>query len=455
MWTSEKKLKARGVKFYFIIKQDVPKREHFLWQDAIAHSSPLSKYFRRVDFGYFGYSGDTAFISEWRGWNLIKVFCSDARISLRSSEVKSFYNKIFLQFLEWFIKFCRDRKVECKSYDFRILFRLHPSESHGEFVPIPSLDEVARKVVSPPSLLPNPPATPEEMFDFAKRTDVLSPEGFEVVLQQSEKAHLEAYGSYGIRTEEDANTYEFDILTPPGLPRNAELEKNLQGELCYRLILQSHEKATPDFNSIVRALLTKMLQNSVIDDKKIEHIYNNPDDYFVAIPYGTRFMLKFDLKKWDWDSELGKALDLSKKDIQRELKGTQYSLYGAIFYELTDEDLKRIEEVIEDIGYFKYTNRDELFVNLAITLVDSTYDRVIEIARKTDEILNSHKIIDLDTSPGTATDIEDAKKTVELCHIRLYKGWGKGKILCIFQTGIGGAFTGFHRCSRITVRRPS
>ncbi len=54
--------------------------------------------------------------------------------------------------------------------------------------------------------------------------------------------------------------------------------------------------------------------------------------------------------------------------------------------------------------------RDELFMNLSIILGDSTYERIVEIAKRTDEILNSHKIIDLDTSPGTATDIEDAKK---------------------------------------------
>jgi len=255
MWTSEKKLKARDVRFYFIIKQDIAEREQLLWQDAVARSSPLSKCFRRADFRY---SGDTALISGWRGWNLIKVFCSDAQISIRPSEVKQFYNKIFLQFSEWFIKFCGDRKVECKPYDFRILFRLTPPESLGEFVSIPSLDYVARKVVSPPNLLPNPPATQEEMFDLEKRTMPGSGQVFETTLQFSEKNKCTVYGSYGIRTEENANTYELEILILPDLPKNAESEGNLQGELWYGLILNSQEQPDPNFHRVVVALLGKL-----------------------------------------------------------------------------------------------------------------------------------------------------------------------------------------------------
>jgi hypothetical protein len=92
------------------------------------------------------------------------------------------------------------------------------------------------------------------------------------------------------------------------------------------------------------------------------------------------------------------------------LQGTEYSLFGVVSYELTDEDLSRIEAVIKDISYFRNAERDELFINISILLVDSTYERIIEIAGKTDEILNSHKIIDLDEWPSAATDIEDAKE---------------------------------------------
>jgi hypothetical protein len=37
-----------------------------------------------------------------------------------------------------------------------------------------------------------------------------------------------------------------------------------------------------------------------MDSEWIKRIANNPSDYLVTTPYGTRFMLKFDLKKWDW-----------------------------------------------------------------------------------------------------------------------------------------------------------
>lgn len=405
MWASEKKLAARGAKFYFIIKQDMPENERTLWQDSIARLSPLSKCFRRVDFGY---DAHPLLFGEWNGWNLIKVSCRDAQISVRLSDVKSFYNKIFLQFSEWFIKFCRDGKVECKSYDFRILFRLHPPESQDEFVPIPSLDDIASKVVSPPRLLPKPPTTQEEMFDLAKTT-LSVPEVFDETFKVAEEHKAEVYGSYGIRTEQHANTYELDVWVP-GPSAQAEPIRSLQGELCYELILQSTEKATPDFDRIVRALLTKLLENAVIDPKKIDHIVNNPAEYFQARQWRTRFILNFDLKMMDLTDERGRALNSVKKDIQCQLKNTIYSLFGVVSYKLTNEDLTRIDGVIKDISYFKDMNRDQLFVDLRILLHDAAYDRVVEIARKTDEILNLHKIIDLDTSPGIAIDVEDAKK---------------------------------------------
>lgn len=404
MWTLEKKFPARGVKFYFIIKQGIPEKEHNSWQEAVSRSSPLSKWFRRVQFEY---SDHPALISDWQGWNLIKIFCPDAHISMKPSEAKSSYKEMFVQFSEWFIKLCRDRRIECKPYDFRILFRLCPPESVGEFVPIPSLSDISRKFVSPPTILPNPPTTPEALFDLAQKS--LSGQAFEAVLKYSEKDKFKVYGGYGLRTEEHANTYELDIVLP-GQSEEIESMRSLKGELSHELILQSQGKAPPDFNNVVKALLTKLIQNGVIDSKKVEHVYNNPDDYFEATQWRARFVLKFDLKKWSPDSELGRALDVAKKQLQKELTGTKYYLYGAISYKLTDEDLPKIEAVIDDIIYFKNAKRDDLFTNMSILLVDSTYERIIEIARKADEILNSHKIIDLIALPGTATDIEDAKK---------------------------------------------
>jgi hypothetical protein len=62
-------------------------------------------------------------------------------------------------------------------------------------------------------------------------------------------------------------------------------------------------------------------------------------------------------------------------------------------------------------------------MNLSIILVEHTDERTVEIARNTDEILNSNKIIDLDTNPGMATDIEDAKTR-----------WGSAKSKLVLNT---------------------
>jgi hypothetical protein len=50
----ENNFRARGVKFYFIIKQEIPEKEHNSWQEAV-HSSLLSKWFKRVQFEYFNH----------------------------------------------------------------------------------------------------------------------------------------------------------------------------------------------------------------------------------------------------------------------------------------------------------------------------------------------------------------------------------------------------------------
>jgi hypothetical protein len=321
------------------------------------------------------------------------------------SEVKSTYNEIFWEFSEWFTKFCRDRRIECKAYDFRILFRLFPPESFDEFVPIPSLSDIYTKVVSPPTILLPAPITSEMMLNFAQNNINLSRQVLEGLLKSSEVNKFKVYGGYGLRTEAHANTYELDTVIPS---QSEEIESmgSLKGELLHELILQSKEKTPSDFGKVVNVLLTKLLQNAVIDSKKVEHVYNNPGNYVQITQMDKRFVLKFDLRKWSPDSESGKALDVTKKQLQKEFAGTKYYLYGAVSYKLTNEDLPKIEAVIENIIYFRNARRDNLFVNTSILLVDSTYERIIEIARKADEILCSHKII----TPGMVTDIEDAKK---------------------------------------------
>jgi len=335
----ENKFPARGVKFYFIVKQDIPEKEHNSWQDLILRSGPLSQWFNGAQFEY---SNHPTLISDYKSWNLIKIFCPEAHILIKVSEINSTYVEIFIQFSEWFIKFCRDRRIECKLYDFRILFRLSPPESACEFVPIPSLSDIFRKVVSPPTILPNPPKTPVEMFALAQTS--LSGKAFEITLQYAKKNKIKVYGSYGFRTEKDSNTYELDMVMPTQSD-DIESIQSLQGELWHSLILQSREKPPTDFNSVVNTLLTKLLQYGAIDSPKLKHIYSNPGDYVEETQWCRRFVLKFDLKKWSPDSEQSRALDVSKKQLQKELVGTKYSLYGTVSYKLTNEDLPRIEEV--------------------------------------------------------------------------------------------------------------
>jgi len=296
-------------------------------------------------------------------------------------------------------------------------------------VPIPSSSDLFRKVVSPPIILPNPPKTTAEMFALAQTS--LPGKIFEITLQYAEKNKMKIYGSYGFRTEKDSNTYELDMVMPTQ-SEDQESMRSLPGELWHSLILQSQEKTPPDFNSVVNTLLTKLLQYDAIDSQKLKHIYSNPGDYVEKTQWCIRFVLKFDLKKWSPDSDSVRMLDIAKKQLQKELIGTKYSLYGAVSYKITNEDLTKIEGVINNVVYFRNAKQDDLFTIMSIRLGDSAYDRIIQIAKKTDEILCSYKII----TTAMATDIEDAKKRWNTAVSDLDKD-GRKAVSFIFLREIG------------------
>lgn len=412
---------ARGAKFYFITKQDIPKEEYGMWEDTLSRSSPLSSWFGEVRFEY---SYHPALIRDWQGWNLIKVFCTNAHISIEPSEAKSFYEEIFVGFSEWFLMLCRDRRIECRPYDFRILFRLHPPESPGEFVPIPALHDISGKLVSPQSVLPNPPLTLADMLELAQ--EVVSRQKLEELLEYVERQRLTLYGDYGVRSEERWDICHFYTLIPgPSPSEEMETMQSLQGDLYHELILHSKDTVFADFKGIVGVLLTRLLHNGAIDSQKVEQIYGNPDDHFVTGQGHSRFAIRFDLEKLSPDSRVMRAVDVTKKAIQRELEGTPYSLYGAVSYTLTDGDLGRIEAVLDDIVYFRKASRDALYVRLSILLVVNDYERAIGVARKTDEVINSHMVFDLNASRPIPTDIEDAKKRWESAASELARGGSK------------------------------
>ena len=401
----EERLLARGVKFCFIIKQDIREEEHSVWQEMLSRSSPLSSWFRRVVFECSDHHPGLA--GDWQGWNLVKVFFTEAGISVKPSEAKSFYEQIFVRFSEWFIEICQDRRIECKPYDFRILFRLHPPESASQFVPIPPLDGVCAKLLSQQNALPTPPVTLTDMHGLARET--VSDRTMEELLKYVEKHRLTLFGDYGIRREERSDVCQFYILVPDQ-PEEAESMQRLQGKLSHELILYSRDTALSDFEGTARIMLSELLHNGVIDSQRVEEILGNPDNHFVTGQGHTRLTLDFDIKELGPQSELGRALDATKKDLQRKLEGTPYSLYGAVSYTLTDADLERIETVLDDIVHFRNASRDVLYVRLSMLLVAGEYEGIVEVARRVDEIMISHMALDLTPSPPIPTDIEDAKK---------------------------------------------
>ena len=74
--------------------------------------------------------------------------------------------------------------------------------------------------------------------------------------------------------------------------------------------------------------------------------------------------------------------------------------------------------MISGIVFFRNVKQDDLFTNVSISLDDNTYASIIEVAKKANEILILHKIVNIDTT----TDIEDAKKRWNSAASNLMRG---------------------------------
>jgi len=275
MGVTEKKLKARGVKFYFIIKREIPVNGQLWWKHTIATSSPLCKYFRVIDVGDFTSRG----MVGWEGWKLVKIMCWDTGIVLEPAEVESFYDDMFKEFSNWFAELCERANVESEAYDFRVLIRISPQEDRGEFVGIPSLKAISAKVVSPAALLPVVPQNPEEMLEFAIKTSRLSPEGVNRLCEICDARNFAVYCSYGVRTEDDSNTLEFDMvhIGPKG---------RLEGKLTYSLILETSRARDRDFDKVVVLLLERFKKNQVLGSQLVKSIMNDLDKYIIQYAVG-------------------------------------------------------------------------------------------------------------------------------------------------------------------------
>lgn len=404
MSASENALLARGVKLYFICRQDIPDEDHATWQEAVSLASPLRTWFGGIEFEY---SDHPDLISDWQGWNLVKIFCPHARVSVKPSEARLFYENVFVRLSEWFSKLCEDRGIDCKPYDFRILFRLHPPEDPQQFVPIPSLDGISAKLVSPQATLTRPPLTLVDMLERVQ--EVVSRRKLDELLAYAEREGLTLYADYGIRSEHNSDVCQFYILVP-GASGEIQTMQSLQGDLYHELILHSTDAALADFEGIANALLTRLVQNGAIDNQKAEQARGNLHDHLLTGQGHTRFAIRFDIKESGMNSELMRAVDLTKKAVQKELQATPYHLYGAVSYALTDADLGRIEEILEEVPHFRTASRDSLCLSLCISMVVSDYNRALEAARRTDEIIQRHMLPELPESAFAPTDIEDAKR---------------------------------------------
>lgn len=137
MGAFEKKLKARGVKFFIFASPDVPKKDQPKWHNLLING--LTEYFDNVSIYY-----DSSFIAEPKLLPLpkkkmmaIKVFCPDPKFKLKPSEANAFYNKLCKRYINFVTKSLSKTKFEFEGYRFDILFRMHPPEDLNGIIPMP------------------------------------------------------------------------------------------------------------------------------------------------------------------------------------------------------------------------------------------------------------------------------------------------------------------------------
>jgi tetratricopeptide (TPR) repeat protein len=128
----ERKLKARGVKFFLFVSPDVSKEDQPDWSNLLVDKLPI--FFDNVSIYYD--SSMTVPEPPKKKIMVIKIFCPDAKFGLKLSEAGAFYGKLCDNYMNFVSKSLAKNKFELLGCQFDLVFRMHPPEDPTEFIPL-------------------------------------------------------------------------------------------------------------------------------------------------------------------------------------------------------------------------------------------------------------------------------------------------------------------------------
>ncbi len=210
----EKRFLGRGVKFYFIVNSSIPMVQWHLWKIDMNTESPLADYYQRIDVSDYVSGG----FGKWKNWKQVKVVALHASFKIKSSRAEKYYYAMFKNFTSWFINYCKIKGIECRVYDFQMLYKLEPEEKSGEFCPVPSLRKIANEIIRPPVSLPTPPNTGEEIVSLALKQTALNKRALDAMINAVKLKYGSAYIGLPMLQVKDANTGELELfVAEPGM----------------------------------------------------------------------------------------------------------------------------------------------------------------------------------------------------------------------------------------------
>src|SRR5271157_972734 len=257
----EAPLKIRNVRFYILVHALLSKERQTHLASELSSSASLKSYFRNVDVSY-----QLNLVKE--NWTCVKISCHGADRRIKPSDSTEFYARLSEDYLEHAGALFKRETLDWELYDFRVFFRIYPPEKTQEYIPLPPLADISKKIPGHPSE-PSTPKNYDEMLEYLRKVSPIDKTTEEMFIRTTEEDNLMIYGSFGIQGSKSTEYAVFPISAKPGWG-DREIGDDKDTSSMYKAFKESDPKAKIYGSSLVRKIkgdITYKLYCEMTDDK--------------------------------------------------------------------------------------------------------------------------------------------------------------------------------------------
>lgn len=249
----EKKLPLRGVTLVFII-------------DKITDKSLLREVaseFESSPFAHIFYSSKKVDTNKMS----IEITLTETDYCVNTSEIDAFYRNYFKKCVHHFEESFKLHHIKIEPSDFRILFRLYPIESRNEFIPLFSLENVAKEW----GLIFSSLEIPQNNLEFKNylMSVGLSETSIKSRVDKGIKEGKQIYSSFGVK-KNNPGFFVGNWLSKKEL--DAIKNKWVESSIKHCLIIKKFGLLDNKFQELGDTLLSKCLEMGFISEEQFSYI---------------------------------------------------------------------------------------------------------------------------------------------------------------------------------------